>query len=89
MMEVSNNCDVSYKLRERSHIEKETEPSISASKHGRVLEGSPFVKPRLGHVFLLYSPFSYLNGGDDGFCKWLRVLFLNQGLNIFTVHFRS
>ena len=46
----------------------------------RRLDNTPFVKPRFGHVFFFYCPFSNFNWSNNGFGKRLGIFLLYQRL---------
>jgi hypothetical protein len=73
---------------ERHHVyEKST--LVVRRKSSIRKEYIPFVKTRFWQALLLYRPFSYLDGCDDGFRERLSIFFLHQSLDAFTVYLRG
>ena len=68
---ISGNAVIfSRKLRKRSERDV----------YKRMLDSTPFVKPRFGHVFFFYCPLPNFDWSNYGFGERLGIFFLNQRL---------
>lgn len=89
MMQVTNNCNIPNHFREGSHIQQESVEVSPCPKYSKVRPGSPLVEPSFRHVLFLHLPFSNFDGGNNGLCERLRILFLHKRLDVVTVHIRG